>query len=881
MTKKSPSVRPAGHPQLCRKSRFVHTSTKSKGSIKSTVLRKAVKMLQILLDEMPDITDKAMNESEERYRSVVEHIQEVIFHVDTKGHWTFLNSAWSQITGYTVEESLGRSFSDFILPEHVPDAFEYLHQVMAGDSTNLPREVKVRTKSGECKWLELRANLHRNAANDILGLHGSLCDITDQKQHQDALLLGVSLLTSTIESTADGILAVDLAGAVVSYNQRFAQMLMTKDEGWMHQRHGSVIQQISGLLRHPEAFITLARHIEQYPEWTGSDRMELLDGSIFEIFSKPQWLEREIVGRVWSFRDVTEREKAVEDLCLQRQYLRSIIDTDPNLIFIKDERGILQLVNQAYADAYGSTIDEMIGKSMVEINSHPDEVDMFNRTDLEVLTSLQDRFLPEVKFTNAKGEVRWLQASKRPIYSPDKRAFHVLGIATDITDRRNFEEELSHQALHDRLTGLPNRALFMDRLQRSLARIQRTGVAISVLTLDLDNFQVVNDSLGHHLGDLLLVEIATRLQNCVYPGDTVARLGGDEFAVILEQIPDASNAAAFAERISNTLHQLVNLSGHEIMPTVSTGITICRGNSIDPGKVVRDADTAMYQAKTTGRAGYAVYQPQMKRTTIKRLEMQADLHRAICRNELKLHYQPVVDLLSGQIIGTEALLRWEHPKMGIISPTQFIPVAEETGLIISIGEWVLREACDQTQEWQAKYPDYSELSVGVNVSLCQLKHNEFMERTCRIVDATGLDPADVKLEITESVMMQDVEMMIARLAALKSHGIRLAIDDFGTGYSCMAYLIRLPIDIIKIDRIFVSRLGEDTHDDAVLQSIVNLANALELEIISEGIESIQQLRLLQGMGSHYGQGYYFSRPLQTEAMEILLASSSRHRFPLQ
>jgi diguanylate cyclase (GGDEF)-like protein/PAS domain S-box-containing protein len=820
---------------------------------------------------VPESTaEKALRESEERYRSVVENIQEVLFHIDETGSLTFLNPAWTTITGFSVESSVGKPFTEFVHPDVVAQAWDYFRQIMGGNLSNLPSEIRVRTKAGDWHWMELRASLHQDASNATVGVFGTLGDINDQKQHQDALLRMVSLLTSTIESTADGILAVDLAGSIISYNERFWSLLGETSQVWVHQHNACILPQIASMLSEPAVLESRISDIDRNPEWTGTDRVSLVDGRIFEVFSQPQWLNREVTGRVWSFRDVTERENAVEDLKLQREFLRSIIDTDPNLIFIKDEQGVFQLVNQAYADAYGTSIEAMVGKSIQQFNFNADEIEVFMRTDHEVLKSLQGRFIPEVKMTNVHGETRWLQTHKRPIYSPDKRTYHVLGIATDITERKRFEQELAHQALHDRLTGLPNRALLMDRLERALGETQRTGVAIAVLTLDLDNFKVVNDSLGHHVGDQLLVEMASRLSTCVYSGDTVARLGGDEFTVVLEQIKDLGHAVSVADKISVALQRVVNLAGHEILPTISIGLAFCHNDGITPQIALRNADTAMYQAKTSGRAGYAVYDPLMNRIAIERLELQADLHRAIERDELKLHYQPIVHLSTGEVVGIEALLRWDHPRHGMISPGDFIPIAEETGLIVPIGDWVLREACLQTAQWQQRYPHLAHLTVSVNVSLYQLNQEEFVGRACQIIAQTGIAPSSVKLEITESVMMRDVETMIERLVALKSYGLKLAIDDFGTGYSCMAYLIRLPIDTIKIDRIFVSRLGDRPEDDAVLQSIVHLAKALNLDIVSEGIETRLQLAQLQRLGSHCGQGFLFARPLASQDMDQLL-----------
>jgi diguanylate cyclase (GGDEF)-like protein len=439
-------------------------------------------------------------------------------------------------------------------------------------------------------------------------------------------------------------------------------------------------------------------------------------------------------------------------------------------------------------------------------------------------------------------------------------------LQAEIAERRQAQEQLAHQAFHDSLTGLPNRALFLDRLQRALAQARRAKDPVAVLFLDLDNFKVINDSLGHETGDGMLIAIAQRLRACVRPGDTVARLGGDEFTILLEDVDDACRVARVAERVAAALRAPLVIGGREVFTTASIGIAISTGGDEMPGDLLRDADTAMYQAKTGGKAGYAVFDRSMNTRALERLEIESDLRQALEQGELRLHFQPIVQLESGQLTEVEALVRWEHPKLGLVPPGRFIPVAEETGLIVPLGAWVLQEACRQGQAWQGQRPGDPPLVVSVNLSARQLQQADLVDMTARILEETGFDPARLKLEITESVMMLDAESTIGKLHQLKALGVHLAVDDFGTGYSSMAYLSSLPIDTLKIDRSFVSRLGQQTEAEAIVRAIISLAKTLNLQVTSEGIETPEQLAHLQALGCERGQGYYFARPLTGDAV---------------
>jgi diguanylate cyclase (GGDEF)-like protein len=451
-------------------------------------------------------------------------------------------------------------------------------------------------------------------------------------------------------------------------------------------------------------------------------------------------------------------------------------------------------------------------------------------------------------------------------------AEHSTGALRRAAEREKLEAQLRHRAFYDSLTGLPNRALFLDRVGHALARGERLGHEIAVLFVDLDRFKVVNDSLGHGAGDQLLVEVGDRLRGCLRQSDTIARLGGDEFTVLLEGASATSDAVTAAERILTTLRAPFTIEGQETYASASVGIA--GGLAAASGKrdLLREADIALYKAKSAGRGRFAVYDPRMSHVPGEYLHLESDLHRAIERDELRLHYQPIFNLRSSEITGVEALLRWEHPEKGMISPADFIPLAEDTGLIVPIGKWVLERACQQLREWRDQDLVKRNMVVSVNLSARQLQDPGLISDVQRIVLSTGIDPQVLQLEITESVVMQDPEAMVAKLEALKGLGIKLAVDDFGTGYSSLAYLKRFPIDVLKIDRAFVSGLGSVGQDSAIVQTVVGLARALGMRTTAEGIEERSQWDRLEQLGCESGQGFIFSRPLRPDAVIDLLAS---------
>ena len=447
----------------------------------------------------------------------------------------------------------------------------------------------------------------------------------------------------------------------------------------------------------------------------------------------------------------------------------------------------------------------------------------------------------------------------------------LIAVVRDISERKAFEEQLRHMAFHDHLTGLPNRALFMDRVEHALARANSQQTSIAVLFVDLDNFKVVNDSLGHAAGDRLLNTLSTRLRACLDPRATLARFGGDEFTILLEDVAGPGDAQEVAERLREVFRRPIGIAEREVFATASVGIAVSTPGKDTPGDLVRNADVAMYRAKANGRAGFVVFDRALDAVAVGRLELETDLRAALDRGELEVHFQPIVHLPTGRIRDMEALVRWRHPRHGLIPPDRFIPLAEETGLIIPMGMWVLETACRQLRAWRARFGSRSDVSVSVNLSARQFQHPTLVEDVRRVLEETGLEPSSLMFEITESIAMRDAAAAADILAKLKDVGVRLAIDDFGTGYSSLSYLHRFPIDVLKIDRSFISRLRNERHDVAIVEAVIALARGLNMEVTAEGIETNEQLTQLEQLGCHNGQGYYFGRPMPADSVTQVLS----------
>jgi len=449
-------------------------------------------------------------------------------------------------------------------------------------------------------------------------------------------------------------------------------------------------------------------------------------------------------------------------------------------------------------------------------------------------------------------------------------------------ERKRIQEGLSYLAQYDSLTGLANRNLFRERLSRALIRVDRNKSLVALMFIDLDRFKNINDTLGHDAGDKLLIEVSRRLEKCTRDGDTVARLGGDEFTVILEDIKHVDDAAVIARKILVAMEPAIKLSGYEVFLTLSIGITIYPLDDTSVNNLLKNADTAMYRAKERGRNGFQFYTAGMNTRTIERLELEAGLRRALKNNEFVLYYQPKIAIDNRQIIGAEALIRWQYKKLGLIPPLKFIPIAEETGLIVPIGEWVIRTACKQVASWQEA--GFTDLRMAVNISARQFTDSDIVKVVLDAVIQTNIEPQHLEVEITESMLMEDTSINISALKELKEHGVQISIDDFGTGYSSLSYLKRFHIDALKIDQSFVRDITTDSDDAAIASAVIALGQSLHLTVVAEGVETEEQLSILKKQGCHEAQGYLFSKPVPAEDFAQLLQeekASQSHKLVTQ
>ncbi|MGD2181077.1 EAL domain-containing protein [Lusitaniella coriacea] len=572
-----------------------------------------------------------------------------------------------------------------------------------------------------------------------------------------------------------------------------------------------------------------------------------------------------------TLRDVTERRDAEAKLRESEEKYRHIVQTASEGILTTNADDKIAFANQQIAQMLGYQSDEMVGKTLL---------DFVDKTDRAMVETHLNRCQGEreeqydFRLRCKDGSDLWVIISARPFFDSEGNYAGTLKMLTDITERKRVEAQLHHHAFYDPLTDLPNRSLFINRLKRTIRRSKRHGgYPFAVLFMDLDDFKVINNSLGHMVGDRFLIAIARRLEACLNSSDILARLGGDEFTILLEEVRDVGDAIALAKKIHKILQDPFEVDSREIFTNASIGIALSNSEYHYPEDFLRDADAAMYKAKALGKAQYAVFDREMHEKILGRLHLETDLRRAIERQELLVFYQPIVCLKTSNLLGFEALVRWQHPERGLISPTEFIAIAEETGLIISLDRWVLREACSQRVRWQSQFPHLPPLTISANLSSQQFKHPNLARQIQEILRQTRLDGRYLKLEITESLLMDSTQSAIQMLHQLRAMKIQLSIDDFGTGYSSFSYLHRLPVNTLKIDRSFIQQMNGHDSKSEIVKAIINLAHTLDMDTIAEGIETVAQFRQLEAMNCEYGQGYFFAKPLSSQGATALITQS--------
>ena len=778
--------------------------------------------------------------------------------VSPRGDVVFASESAARALGRTREEVEGTALAALYHPQDRTCLHAALDEALRRPGTDVRRELRRMGADGGEAWVDETLRAIDSAGGPVVLVHTQ--DASERRWAGQALEQSASLLAAALESTADGILVADLEGRITLWNQRFREMWCIPEEVLRSGDGWKVLELAAAQVHDPEGHAAAAESLLADPEAEGSRLIELTDGRFFERVSKPQRIGGRVVGRVWSYSDVTEARRTEAVLRESEERYALAIEGALEGIWDWDLQRERIYLSPRWKDILGYAPDEPVGEHPDEwlTRVHPDDLERVRGELAASIGGGRRHFEIEHRVRHRDGSWRWTRARAVTVFDPGGKPIRIAGSLSDVTEQKVAEELLLHHALHDVLTGLPNRSLLVDRLSIALRRTARSGGSVGVLFMDLDGFKVVNDSLGHATGDHLLIAVARRLEGCLRPSDTVGRMGGDEFTVLLEDLHDPAEARAVAERVHDALRAAFVLDGRPVFTTASVGIAVGAAGAT-PESLLRDADTAMYRAKSQGRARCEVFDPTMHTTALARLQLETDLRGALERDEFELAYQPLVSLADGRIAGFEALARWRHPERGLLQPSEFISVAEETGLIVALGRWVLREACRQTREWNRRYG--AALSVNVNLSPRQFVDGGLAREVAAALCDTELSAGFLKLEITESLLMGEAGPVASTLDELRALGVELCIDDFGTGYSSLSYLHRFPIDTLKIDRSFVSRLNADGGSDQIVRTILVLAQTLKMRAVAEGVETPEQAEQLRAMGCEYAQGFRFSPPL--------------------
>lgn len=573
--------------------------------------------------------------------------------------------------------------------------------------------------------------------------------------------------------------------------------------------------------------------------------------------------------------EIIERQVIEEALKVSEERLNNILGAIEDVVWSMNETMSRTFyLNAAVERIYGYPMCDFLEDHHLWLKViHPEDRDRVKNINHSLLNS--GSFNEEYRIVRPDREVRWVSNQGHCIYDRDGNLLRVDGIVRDITVQKQAQQQLIHDAFHDALTNLPNRPLFMERVEQALNHSKRhPKYQFAVLFIDLDRFKMINDSLGHIVGDQFLQAIAKLLASCLRGGDTVARLGGDEFTILVNDIQDANEAVMIADRILNKFLQPIQIETHKIFGSASIGLVISNQEYNIADDLLRDADIAMYRAKSLGKGRYTIFDKEMYEQNLKAVQLDNDLRYALERQEFELYYQPIVHLSSGKLAGFEALIRWCHPERGIVSPIEFIPIAEETGLIIAIGDWVLEQACQQMLDWQSQFPEANSLKMSINLTCQQIRENNLIEKLDRVLAATGIDGNNLRLEITETSMMDQTEETIAKLEQLRARNIQLSIDDFGQGYSSLSYLHRFPVNTLKIDRTFVELMTLGGQNLAIIRTIIILAHALDMNVVAEGVETLEQMSILKQLGCEYAQGYLFSSAVISTDAEKMIRSQT-------
>jgi diguanylate cyclase (GGDEF)-like protein/PAS domain S-box-containing protein len=816
-----------------------------------------------------DVTQRRKDEEVLRLTQfLLDHAGEGAFWADADGCFFYVNEAACALMGYSREEMLSLRVRD-ILPAESADHFRELSRRVR-EQGPFTFEAIYQRKNGERFPAEITLN--------YLDYQGRECycafarDITERKQVEVALRESEERYHSLFEGVPVGLYRTTPAGRMMDANSALVRIL-----GFASLK-SLLATKVADIYVDPEDRRSWQRAMEgAVAAQSFETRVRRADGSVIWVRFTARAFRGEggeILYYEGALEDVTDRRRAEEALRSSEERFRSLVQNASDLISILDAEGIVRYESPSYQRHLGAGPEEHAGRDIRDL-VHLEDRGVADEALATLVAQPSEVVTFEYRLRHRDGSWRVLESTASNLLGQPAVSGIVLN-SRDITDRKQAEEKLLHDTLHDELTGLPNRALFMDRLRQSMERSRREPERLTVvLFLDLDRFKLVNDSLGHLVGDELLIQIAGSLAGVLRPADTIARVGGDEFALLLEGGRDVGDAARVADRIHERLAEPINLGGQEVFITASIGIAVHTPEYERPEDLLRDADTAMYRAKASGRACHVVFNRVMHRFVMARLQLETDLRRAVDRGQLRVHYQPVLDLRTGEVMGFEALLRWHHPRRGLLPPDEFLTVAEETGLIVPMGRYLLLESCREIRGLQRKYPERKPLKLSVNLSNKQFFQADLFDQIQEALALSCLEPSCLGLEITEGVIIRHADSAASRFSRLKGMGVQLYLDDFGKGYSSLNYLHRFPMDLLKIDRSFTSRIEEAEGNLAIVKAIVTLAHQLGMEVVAEGIQTAEQRAKLHALGCEYGQGFFISEPVAADGADALLASHAR------
>ncbi|MFZ5586688.1 MAG: PAS domain S-box protein [Thermodesulfobacteriota bacterium] len=832
---------------------------------------RVIGMVGMLKDVTEQVrAEQALVESERRLRSVLENAPDPVAIYDLAGRFQYLNPAFTRVLGWRPEELIGKK-PDFVPDEEMEASRRFYQRVLAGETVH-SFSTRRRTKEGRLVHVSLSAAPQRDNQGRVSGMIVTLRDITQRTLATQALKKSEASLARAQKMASLGNWELTLASGELSCSQevyRIYGIAPGPERITLDMFMQSVHAEDRDMVReHLEAVVHLRRPLSLEHRIVRPGGEERVVFQQAEVEQDAQGVPVKLVGAV---QDITQRRRSEE----QMRLLARVFEHTVEGIVVTDALGRIQMVNRAFTQITGYSSVEAVGQDPRMLNSHRHPAEFF----AQMWRDLTDKghWQGEIWNRRKNGEAypEWLTITA--IKDAQGRTAHYVGVFHDITEAKRSQEQISYQAYHDALTGLPNRQLFNDRLKVALAQAQRRGRGLAVLFLDLDNFKHINDSLGHAMGDLLLVEAARRLVRWVRDEDTVARLGGDEFIMLLSAVGEPDAAGQVADRILESLSEPMQVGGQELYITASIGITLYPYDGGDPQTLVANADLAMYRAKSDGRNNYKLFTPAMNQVVVHRMEMERSLRQALAKGEFAVYYQPKVELAGGRMVGLEALVRWQRPGHGLVAPAEFIPLAEETGLIVPIGQWVLRTACAHAKRWHDM--GHAGLRVAVNLSPRQFTQRNLVQMVAEALAETGLTPDCLELEVTESVLMHSVEDAIATMEQLNAMGVRLFMDDFGRGYSSLYHLKRFPMQALKIDRSFVQDVTSNPSDASIVNTIINMGRSLNLQVVAEGVETPEQLEFLRDNQCDQMQGFLFSRPVPAEEIERMLKQTVVVHWP--